>query len=146
MSNAAFKQNFAKLLAQAGNKADLVVRKTALELQSMMIEESPVDSGRFKGNWQAGVSATNSGINSPEDTTPFGEKDEGKSYAYTQNALKGWKAGQTIYLTNSLPYARVLEYGRANGKPGSMQAPGGMVRLAVQNYSQALAKAVSEIK
>jgi hypothetical protein len=34
MSNANFKENYARLLKKAGDKAELVVRKTAIELQS----------------------------------------------------------------------------------------------------------------
>ncbi len=131
MSNAVFRANFAKLLAKAGDKADMVVRRTALELQSMMIERAPVDTGRFKGNFQAGVGAANT-----DTSAAPGSDAKGR----TATTLQGWKPGQTIFLTNSLVYARRLENG------WSKQAPSGFVRLTVQNYSRALAKAVSELK
>lgn len=134
MSNAAFKRDFAALLQKAGDKAEMVVRKTALELQSSMIEMSPVDTGRFKANWQCGVGVVNTATDSGEDKTGAG------AIGRTQAALGSWKVGQTITLSNSLPYARRLEYG------WSKQAPGGMVRLTVQNYSRALAKAVASTK
>ena len=54
--------------------------------------------------------------------------------------LDQWTPGQTINLTNSMPYAKKLEDG------SSTQAPSGVVRLAVQAYGDALAKAVSELK
>ena len=145
MSNANFKTDFAKLLAGAGKDAQTVVRLAALELQTMMIESSPVDTGRFKGNWQAGLGSINTTTGSSEDKTPLGQSDE-SNVDRSRKFLLNYKIGQTIFLSNSMPYASVLEYGRANGKPGSIQAPGGMVRLAVQNYSQAVAKAVSELK
>lgn len=131
MNNAAFRANFAKLLAAAGDKAALVVRKTALELQSSMIEMSPVDTGRFKGNWQAGVGGVNT-----DTSAAAGSDAKGR----TAVVLEGWKPGQTIWLTNSLVYARKLEAGHSG------QAPYGMVRLTVQNYSEALARAVREVK
>lgn len=134
MSNAAFKRHFAALLKKAGDNAEIVVRKTALELQSSMVEMSPVDTGRFKANWQCGVGAVNTATDSGEDKT--GAAAIGR----TQAALGSWKVGQTIMISNSLPYARRLEYGWSN------QASGGMVRLTVQNYSRALAKAVASIK
>lgn len=132
--NESFKRDFAALLKKAGDKAEMVVRKTALELQSSMIEMSPVDTGRFKGNWQCGVGGVNTDTSSGEDKSGSG------AIGRTQATLEGWKPGQTIALTNSLPYARRLEYG------WSKQAPGGMVRLTVQNYSAALAKAVASIQ
>ena len=134
MSNAAFKRDFAALLQKAGDKAEMVVRKTALELQSSMIGMAAVDTGRFKGNFQCGVGAVNATTDSPPD------KGGGATIGRTQTVLEGWKVGQTIWLTNSLPYARRLEYG------WSKQSPNGMVRLTVQNYSAALAKAVASIK
>lgn len=131
MSNAAFKSNFAKILAAAGNKAGVVVRFTALELQSMMIEKSPVDTGRFKGNFQAGVGSPNLDTSSAPGSNAKGR---------TQAVLQGWKPGQTIFLTNNMAYAQRLENG------WSKQAPSGMVRLSVQNYSSALKKAVEGFK
>lgn len=131
MSNAAFKRHFAALLKKAGDNAEIVVRKTALELQGGMIEMSPVDTGRFKGNWQCGVGYVNADTNAAANSDAKGR---------TELALQSWKVGQTIFLSNSLPYARRLEYG------WSKQSPGGMVRITVQNYSAALAKAVASIQ
>ena len=135
MSNAAFKANFSKLIQKVGDKADAVVRRTALDLQKSMVTLSPVDTGRFRNNWQCGVGAVNTDIGSTDD--PIGR---------TVSVLPSWKPGQTIWLSNSMPYARVLEYGRANGSPGSLQAPNGMVRITVQKYSDYLQKAVDEIR
>lgn len=134
MKNDQFRRNFAAILKRAGDKADLVVRKTALDLQSSMIGMAPVDTGRFKGNFVVGVGALNTKADYPPD------KGGAAAIGRASTALQGWKAGQTIWLTNSMPYARKLEYG------WSQQAPGGMVRLTVQAYGKALKKAVAELK
>lgn len=128
-----FAEDLRKLCDRAGDKAEMVVRKTALELQSGMVEKSPVDTGRFKGNWNCGIGVMNTATDSGEDKTGAG------AVGRTQTVLDGWKPGQTIWLTNNLPYARRLEYGWSD------QAPGGMVRLTVQDYSQALKRAVESI-
>lgn len=130
MSNAVFKANFAKLLKNAGKRAEDVVTLTALQLQSSMVQMSPVRTGRFKGNWQIGLDAVNFNI----EDAPLSD-----AVGRTAAVLPSWIPGQTIYLTNSLPYARRLEYG------WSKQAPQGMVRLTVQNYSRALAAAVRDL-
>lgn len=140
MANDTFRRDFAKLLKAAGDKADLVVRKTALELQTGMVEMSPVDTGRFKGNWQCGVNSINPHVGDKEDKTPLGSFGPDDSVLRSEILLKAWILGQTIYLTNSIPYAQALERGH------SKQAPSGCVRLTVQNYTKALSKAVSEIK
>ena len=131
-----FAANLNKLCERAKDKAHIVVRKTAFELQGMM---SPVDTGRFRSNWAVGLGAINTSTDAAPDKT--GDAAKGRAQA----ALQGWKPGQTIYLSNSLPYARILEYGRANGRPGSLQAPHGMVRITVQRYSEALENAVNQI-
>ena len=129
-----FAENLNKLCARAGEKAEMVVRRAALELQSGMIDGSPVDTGRFKGNFQCGL-----GVIDPTTTSPPDKSGQG-TLARTAATLEGWKPGQTIWLTNSLPYARRLENG------WSQQAPAGMVRLTVQRYGDAVAKAVARLK
>ena len=126
-----FAADLNRLCAKAGDKAEQVVRKTAIELQGGMIERSPVDTGRFKSNWQAGVGA----INRATGDAP-GSDAKGR----TALAIATWKPGQTIYLTNSLPYANRLENGY------SKQSPAGMVRLTVQEYGEYLKKAARSIK
>lgn len=134
-SNASFRVDFARLLQKAGDKADLVVRKTALELQTSMVSMSPVLTGRFKNNWQSGIGSVNTDTSADEDKSGAG------AISRTVAVLQGWRAGQTIFLTNSLPYAYRLEYDH-----WSKKAPQGMVRLTVQNYAQALKKSVEGIK
>ena len=134
-SNASFKSDFAKLLQKAGDKVAIVIQKTCLELQTSMVEMAPVDSGRFKNNWQVGLGSINTDTSASPDVSGAGSINRAKA------ALANYKAGETIYLTNSLPYAYRLEY-----EGWSKQAPGGFVRLTVQNYAQALKKAVESIK
>ena len=132
--NAVFKKNFAALLKRAGDKVDTVVRKTALELQSELIRRSPVDTGRFRSNWNCGLGTINT------ITTDSVDKEGSGTLARTQATLGSWKPGDMIYLTNSLPYARPLEYGH------SKQAPSGMVRLTVTDYSLTLQKMIATTK
>ena len=129
-----FAENLNKLCASAGEKAEMVVRRTALDLQSQMIERSPVGTGRFRGNWQVGIGAMNTDTGSGEDK--IGSSAIGRA----KTVLDGWKPGQTIILSNSLPYARRLEDG------WSQQAPSGMVKLTIQAYGDALQKAVESMR
>lgn len=135
-----FAADLAKLCAKAGDKAELVVRRTALELQAEMIERTPVDTGRAKGNWVASVGAMTGETSSREDKTPLGRHDSAGAIKEAAGRLKAWTPGQTIWLVNNLVYARKLELGH------SKQAPHGMVRLAVQNYAEAVRKATESIK
>lgn len=128
-----FAKDLAMLCQRAGERAEIVARKVALDLHGQMIERTPVDTGRAKGAWQVGVGAIDKSEGAP---------DVSGTTALVRGAAKmeQWKPGQTIWITNHLPYAYRLEHG------WSKQAPGGMVRLAVQNYAQAVAKAARELK
>lgn len=132
-NNDEFRRRFSALIKRVGDKADNVVRKTAMQLGTSFVMRSPVDSGRFRANWMYGV-ALNTDTTTDMDTS-------GNTSLYRINSgLEGWKAGQSIFLTNSLPYAFRLEYG------WSQQAPSGMVRLTVAEFSTHLAKAAQETK
>lgn len=133
MNNERFKRDFAKILARAGDKADQVVRKVTLDVGASIIKRSPVDTGRFIGNWNYSTVTINTGTSSAPDKT--GASAIGK----IQTGLTTWKAGETIYISNSLPYAQRLENG------WSQQAPAGMVRLTVVEFQQYVRKAARSL-
>ena len=122
MSNDAFKAGFQRLLAKVGDRAEKTVRVFALQIGTELIRRSPVDTGRFRGNWQIGFN------NIEYSTDSANDQSGGIAMDRLLARLASWKAGQTINITNSLPYAQRLEYG------WSQQAPQGMVRLTVMNF------------
>jgi hypothetical protein len=87
--------------------------------------------GQFRANWQCGVGAVNMTIIDPPGSDAKGR---------TKVALETWKPGQTIWLTNALPYAKKLEDGY------SKQAPFGMVKLTVNEVGEHLKTAARSIK
>lgn len=115
-------------------KLETVVRKTIIDLQGGVVLRSPVDTGRFKSNWMVGIGAKSS------DTVTTEDKTGAVSLARVEPAMGAWKPGQSIWLTNSLPYASRIEYGWSD------QAPGGVVRLTVQDFRDYVSRAVAETK
>lgn len=127
---------------------DLVLRKVTLDMSRALINRSPVDTGRFRGNWMLGIggvdastveiagegssTASKSGLNLQDTDSASEERIVAK--------LGEIKFGGIIYITNSLPYAIPLEYGHSG------QAPAGMVRLTVREYSQFIEAAVRKYK
>lgn len=140
MSNAKFKADFAKVLAAAKENANDVIRLSMLSLGRDVDFRAPVLTGRFRSNVNASVGVVDQKTDYPIDKTGSAAR------ARLQVAVDSWRPGQTIYITSSLPYARVLEYGRANGKPGSMQAANGIFRLAVQNFSATVQRSADKLK
>lgn len=86
--------------------------------------------GRFRGNWMFS-------IGSPDNTTTEEVDPSGrKSTARIVDGAIEFKAGDTAYITNSLPYAIPLEFGHSH------QAPGGMVRITVARFQQIVLEAI----
>lgn len=118
-------QAFAK---QAGEHVELVIKKTALDVFSSLVQKSPVDTGRFRGNWQVGIGAINSNVNSSADFAKQHSLPNAENINKAQAALSKY-TNQTIYISNSLPYAQRLEDGYSK-----LQAPLGMVRLTLIEF------------
>lgn len=131
---ASFALDLSKWCEKVGDRADLLVRKVALDMGSNVISRSPVDTGRFRGNWQVGLNSRPGGTVASLDTT--GAATIGK----VTGELQAARAGQVVYFANNLPYSVKLEYGH------SKQAPGGMVRITVAEFQQTVNEALSEAK
>lgn len=111
--------------------AKLVVRahkKIALEGLRGVVEKTPVDTGRARGNWQLSVGESPEGETGLLDgSTRDLAGDEGSSAAVTRGLAKiaGLQPYATIFIGNNVPYIVPLEEGH------SKQAPRGMVGLTL---------------
>lgn len=125
---------------------ETVMRAVSLKLFSAIIKASPVDTGRFRMNWQATYSIPASGVVSGVD--PSGSSAIG---AMSTVVLKNpfWF---DFVLTNNLPYANVIEYG---GYPGdgpntaggfSRQAPQGVVRINVARFQKLIDEEAAKVR
>ena len=93
-------------------KVERTVRAVKLELFRSVILDTPVDTGRARGNWQAT-------LNSPATEEI---ENESMSVALAGVAANLGKINDVSFLANNLPYIEELEDG------SSKQAPAGMVR------------------
>lgn len=149
---------FEELAAKTGKSLEMVVRLSTIEIFKRVIMRTPVDSGRARGNW---ISA----YGTPK--VSFADEAKDKDGSFTIAGMKGdvmaFPIGGIMYLTNSLPYIHVLEYGlypnppklgsRKRGEPDytihvsggySMQAPNGMVRVTIIEFDAAVKKLIAE--
>jgi hypothetical protein len=119
--------DLAKILEKSKANASQVARAIALELESRVVLKSPVDTGRLRGNWNVGINSVNT-TEYPED------RSGGQADTRALGALSKFKVGDTIWITNNLPYVAKLEYGLyGNGAKTvggySKQAPQGFIRI-----------------
>lgn len=107
-----------KLLRVAKNSFSFAGKK--------IIRLSPVDTGRFKENWLTAIAEANTSIDLP-------------SGAGLTPVIKLLRLGDTIFFTNSLPYAFRLEFGHSN------QAPMGMVRITLADWQGIVDREVKKV-
>ena len=117
---------------KAGASLEETTRAVALELFGSIIKDTPVDTGRARGNWQTSIGAPASG-----EVDRLGERESLSELGSEAGKFGG---GQVIYLSNNLPYIQRLELGWSD------QAPAGMVRKNIARIQQIVAKAARDNK
>lgn len=113
----------AEWLAKQDDIAE-AVSVIALDGLSQIVRRSPVDTGRFRGNWDVSIGSISTTFTQEVDPSGAATIANGQAILGTYEQLR------PIYIQNNLPYAQRLE----NGWSG--QAPQGMVGLTV-NYLEA---------
>jgi hypothetical protein len=145
-----FALDIAKWAEKANGRMDLVVRKISLDIFRRIILRSPVDTGRFRGNWQVAIGKIPEGVvelQLDEKAAKTKEGSKGRAAAIGTATISAAaaetakvRAGDVIYFVNNLPYGPRLENG------WSPQAPAGMVGITVTEYEGVVAQAATEAK
>jgi hypothetical protein len=125
-----FGLQLAEFAEQAKEAVDASLREVVIEIGNSLIRMSPVDTGRFRGNWQFSIDTPAGGTLA--DLDPTGTETLAR---LTGDSIL-FKAGETAYIVNNLPYAIPLEYGHSD------QAPGGMVRITLARFQRIVDEAI----
>lgn len=97
-----------------------IVRGTALVADQVVVQGTPVLSGRARSGWDVAIGVEPSSVPSSDPSSP--EAGTSQALAKGKAVISQWKQGSgVIYISNGLPYIRRLEDGY------SQQAPAGMV-------------------
>ena len=107
-----------KIKAMATSEAK--IKKAFMGLSTDIIMDTPVLSGRLRNNWMVSV---NQGSNETTEST-------GNEAINRVSAIR-FKLGDTLYLTNNLPYAERIEF-----MGWSKKAPDGMVRRNLMRWEK----------
>lgn len=103
--------------ALVADNATALVRSVAVTVDSEVVFSTPVDTGRARSNWQVELNAPATGTVPPMDASAALAKAEAR--------IAQAQPGDTIHITNNLPYIGRLNEG------WSAQAPAGYVESAV---------------
>jgi hypothetical protein len=115
-----FKSQTDAWVNKATHMTDRQVQYICMSLMRDVVDGTPVDTGRARGNWQASTG-------SPITATLQAEDKNGRATINKGRPAAKDAAGNVFYLTNNLPYIYRLEF-----EGWSNQAPQGWVRTAVQ--------------
>lgn len=137
-----FEQQMEKIIKDREEKALNIFRAIALQLFDRVIRRTPVDTGRARANWNAAIDNPDMSTTdaTPDEgsgaTAPAASRASNEANRKAQSKALVADLGDTLYLTNNLPYISALEYGYSN------QAPRGMVRVTVSELKQVLRREV----
>lgn len=141
-----FALDVSKFVEKTKRNNEIVMRSVAFKLFSAIINASPVDTGRFRMNWQVAGATPRGGLVAGEDKT--GASAIASAETYITNA----QVWEEFTLANNLPYANVIEFG---GYPGSgpntvggfsKQAPQGVVRINVVRFQQLINEEAAKVR
>ena len=126
-----------KFADQFDEGAEAAIRGTSIKLFSAIVESSPVDEGRFRGNWFATGVTPSSKVT--ENRDPKGDK----TISAIVDKINGLKEWDFFTVTNNLPYSEVIEFGGYPDGPNtiggfSKQAPAGVLRVNVLRFNSLL--------
>lgn len=131
--------SFSQQIASFGDKASAQVQKVrrgvVIKLFSAVILDSPVLTGRFRGNWQAKIGAPIVTITERLD------KSGQEPIREVETAAKESDGDQAVFLSNNLPYGPKLEF-----DGWSKKAPEGMVRRNVARFGRLITVEVNNRK
>lgn len=127
--------------AQKG-KQDKLTRKIVLDVDKGVSRRSPVDTGRFKGNWMMGVDFKPAGYDwELKDKKPLGAV--GDTVTIHDSMIPKVSAGHVYWLVNNLPYANALEWGHSKQ---TNNHPAGIVGLTLVQFDGIVERAMQSVK
>jgi hypothetical protein len=118
-----------KIAANLEENSEELIKRVALAVDSNVVIATPVDTGRARSNWQAAIGRPKRSV--------IERRSVAATIAEAKGVVEGYKEGDTIYLSNNLPYIRRLNDG------WSAQAPKSFVQIAILNGLKAIANSKS---
>lgn len=124
-------------ISAAGSGLEDVVRFTSEDILRDLVNGSPVDTGRFRGNWQITFNQA------PLYALKRYDKVGGETIAAGDAEIAKYARGSgitTIWFSNMLIYANALEYGH------SQQAPNGVMGIVALRLGVYVTNAIKKAR
>jgi len=111
-----FSSQISLFVKQGKNSPKKARDRTLIKLFGAIIEDSPVDTGRLRGNWQTNIGFAN--LSTKQRNAPAGQAPLKRA----REEINSAEFKDEIYFTNNLPYAEAIENGHGGRTPGVMVA------------------------
>lgn len=129
-----FSLDISKFGKKAVANADKFCKKVVFDMHRMLVERTPVDTGRAKANNQVAIN------NMPLESVLEFDKTGHATIRNGQAVMQNFKLGDTVFIYNNVSYIVPLEfYGH------SKQAPNGMFRITFNEIVTQLGATAREI-
>ncbi len=99
-------------------------KKVAFQILEGVVNMTPVDTGRARGNWQVDLGDTPGTAERPLDRSGTRTIQRGGTQIHAS------QLGDSIWISNPLPYMPLLEFGYSG------QAPHGMLQVTLNNVEE----------
>lgn len=126
-----FAADLSRFRKSTQDRLDRVRRVVVIKLFSAVVQDTPVLTGRLRGNWRVSIGSPLLGEISRLD--PQGVQVS----AEIQDIATAARGDDEVWMSNSLPYAERIEY-----DGWSKKAPEGMVRRNVARFQRLVDEAV----
>ncbi|ANM45879.1 tail completion or Neck1 protein [Escherichia phage vB_EcoS_NBD2] len=124
-----FHDSVAKWIKASQLGLEDVVRIMVANIHKDLVYGSPVDTGRFRANWQ--ITANVPPFYALNQYDKDGKKTIAEGKRITNAMLTRGAAITTIYFSNMLIYANALEYGHSKQAPAGVL---GIVAIRLRSY------------
>ena len=119
---------------------DKLMKDVAMAVDEEIVRSTPVDTGRARANWQLTLNEPAQGVLYPQpQKPPTPESGAERSLAEARDVLAEYRTGDTVYITNRLPYISRLNEG------SSKQAPALFVERGVEKARRMFKEAAGRI-
>lgn len=125
-----FEDQIARFIEETQQKVDDVLQTIVIQIGRTLVTLSPVDTGRFKGNWQLSIDVGTNASLLRQDPNGYA------TIADIASTANRFTAGQVAYIQNHLLYGNDLEYG------SSRQAPDGVLRVTEMRFRRIVDEAI----
>ena len=119
------------------DNAEDIIQGAALVADQVIVQGTPVLSGRARSGWDVTIGAVSSYVPEGEPSTPSAGASQ--AIARGEATIGSWRLGAgTIYISNGLPYIRRLDEGYSGQAPSGMTADAAMAAREYVNEQRIL--------